>query len=147
MHLVLLFFPFFYMVALLGYLHDIIGKVNKTSNSDGKKWKPIFDHQGWVQKLTSTKENSRNLQFWHWRSNRNYTKKHLAIEHRMTDSICRSNIICVLFGNYKITIFVFCLCSGQNLYPAMLLYMCLQLFPPELLALLTEPIHKKISFR
>ena len=41
----------------------IVGSDNNTSDAVGWKQKQIVDHQGWVQKLPSTKDNSKNICF------------------------------------------------------------------------------------
>ena len=40
-----------------------MGSVGSISNSGGRKWTQIFDHQGWAQDLPQTKENDRNQLF------------------------------------------------------------------------------------
>ena len=38
----------------------MMGSTYNTSNSGGRKWKHIFDHQGKLQKFCGTKKYSRN---------------------------------------------------------------------------------------
>ena len=70
-----------------------------SSNSGDRQWKHIFQHNGWVQKLTITKENFSKLILFR-RSCRNYKREKTPFEYDISDSMSEFNITCVIFVKY-----------------------------------------------